>query len=247
MLKLQFVLLLATSFCFSQNTPITNTNIQTAVDLWVSDPNSSEFTDTNHTPYFGHISDWDTSSVTSMTGIFSYLSFFNEDIGSWDVSSVTNMAEMFEGSIAFNQDISSWDVSNVTDMSYMFYGCDFNQDISDWCVTNITSEPFFFIEDDSPLAESNKPVWGTCPKTPITDANFLTAINTCLTNNPEDGMCSDSEYGAMPDWDVSQVTDMIGAFKDNVTFNGDISSWDVSSVTTMYGMFDGCNCFQSRY
>ena len=243
MLKLQFVLLLATSFCFSQNTPITNTNIQTAVDLWVSDPNSSEFTDTNHTPYFGHISDWDTSSVTSMTGIFSYLSFFNEDIGSWDVSSVTNMAEMFEGSIAFNQDISSWDVSNVTDMSYMFYGCDFNQDISDWCVTNITSEPFLFIEDDSPLAESNKPVWGTCPKTPITDANFLTAINTCLTNNPEDGMCSDSEYGAMPDWDVSQVTDMIGAFKDNVTFNGDISSWDVSSVTTMYGMFEGSIAF----
>ena len=70
MLKLQFVLLLATSFCFSQNTAITNTNIQTAVQLWVSDPNSLEFTDTNHTPYFGHISDWDTSSVTSMTGIF---------------------------------------------------------------------------------------------------------------------------------------------------------------------------------
>ena len=44
--------------------------------------------------------------------------------------------------------------------------------------------------------------------TPITDANFQTAINTCLTTNPEDGMCSDSEYGAMPDWDVSQVTDM---------------------------------------
>ena len=41
---------------------------------------------------------------------------------------------------------------------------------------------------DSPLTESNKPVWGTCPNTPITDANFQTAINTCLTTNPEDGM-----------------------------------------------------------
>ena len=48
--------------------------------------------------------------------------------------------------------------------------------------------------------------------TPITDANFQTAINTCLATNPVDGMCSDSEYGAMPDWDVSQVTNMSNAF-----------------------------------
>ena len=213
MLKLQFVLLLATSFCFSQNTPITNTNIQTAVDLWVSDPNSSEFTDTNHTPYFGHISDWDTSSVTSMTGIFSYLSFFNEDIGSWDVSSVTNMAEMFEGSIAFNQDISSWDVSNVTDMSYMFYGCDFNQDISDWCVTNITSEPFLFIEDDSPLAESNKPVWGTCPSiTSIPDANFEQALIDYNLDSEIDGQVLTANINGITSIDLGglNISDLTG-------------------------------------
>ena len=29
-------------------------------------------------------------------------------------------------------------------------------------------------------------------QTPITDANFETAINTCLSTNPVDGMCSDS-------------------------------------------------------
>ena len=49
-------------------------------------------------------------------------------------------------------------------------------------------------------------------QTPITDANFQTAINTCLSTNPVDGMCSDSEYGAMPDWDVSQVTNMYSYF-----------------------------------
>ena len=37
-------------------------------------------------------------------------------------------------------------------------------------------------------------------QTPITDANFETAINTCLSTNPVYGMCSDSEYGAMPEW-----------------------------------------------
>jgi surface protein len=74
-------------------------------------------------------------------------------------------------------------------------------------------------------------------KTLITDANFQEAINTCLTTNPVDGLCSDSEYGAMSDWDVSQVTDMSEAFGEKYNFNGDISSWDVSSVTNMTGMF----------
>ena len=35
-------------------------------------------------------------------------------------------------------------------------------------------------------------------QTPITDANFQSAINNCLATNPVDGLCSDSEYGAMP-------------------------------------------------
>ena len=71
-------------------------------------------------------------------------------------------------------------------------------------------------------------------QTPITNDNFQEAINTCLTTNPVDGLCSDNEYGAMPDWDVSDVKDMSNAFEDKSNFNGDISSWDVSSVTNMY-------------
>ena len=74
-------------------------------------------------------------------------------------------------------------------------------------------------------------------QTPITDANFNQAIETCLSTNPIDGMCSDSEYGAMPDWDVSQVTNMSYAFNERFEFSGDISDWDVSSVTAMNYMF----------
>ena len=79
-------------------------------------------------------------------------------------------------------------------------------------------------------------------QTPITDANFQDAINTCLSTNPVDGMCSDSEYGAMPDWDVSNVTDM-SAFNFKGEFNGDISAWDVSQVTNMQAMFRGASSF----
>ncbi|MDZ7716289.1 MAG: BspA family leucine-rich repeat surface protein [Balneolaceae bacterium] len=63
----------------------------------------------------------------------------------------------------FNNDISSWDVSSVTNMEAMFLDASsFNQDISVWCVSNISSEPIDF-STGSPLTNSNKPVWGTCP------------------------------------------------------------------------------------
>jgi surface protein len=80
-------------------------------------------------------------------------------------------------------------------------------------------------------------------QTPITDSNIAQAIETCLSTNPINGMCSDSEYGAMPDWDVSQVTDMSSSFEDRNNFNGDISSWVVSGVTNMYWMFKNASTF----
>jgi surface protein len=80
-------------------------------------------------------------------------------------------------------------------------------------------------------------------QTSINDANFQQAINICLSTNPADGMCSDSEYGAMPDWDVSSVTAMRDAFNDRSSFNGDISNWDVSSATNMFGMFYKASAF----
>jgi len=39
------------------------------------------------------------------------------------------------------------------------------------------------------------------------------------------------------------VTDMKELFKNNSTFNENISSWDVSNVTTMEGMFEGASSF----
>jgi hypothetical protein len=49
---------------------------------------------------------------------------------------------------------------------------DFNQDISYWCVINIDLEPSSFSQN-SPLSESNKPVWGTCPTAGSEDENLL--------------------------------------------------------------------------
>ena len=80
-------------------------------------------------------------------------------------------------------------------------------------------------------------------QTPITNANFNQAITDCLSTNPVDGMCTSSQYGAMPNWDVSSVTDMSEAFFERYDFNADISNWDVSSVTDMSVMFPSAQTF----
>ena len=61
-------------------------------------------------------------------------------------------------------------VYNIHSMFVRAYS--FNQDISSWCVTNIDSEPSEF-SLNSPLTQSNKPIWGTCPTASINDQNQL--------------------------------------------------------------------------
>ncbi|MEM9425032.1 MAG: BspA family leucine-rich repeat surface protein, partial [Spirochaetota bacterium] len=76
---------------------------------------------------------WDVSSVTLMTEMFSRARAFNQNIGGWDVSKVLKMEGMFEGASKFNQNIGSWNVGSVTTMAAMFNGATaFNQDLSDW-------------------------------------------------------------------------------------------------------------------
>jgi len=74
-------------------------------------------------------------------------------------------------------------VSSVTNMNFMFNeASSFNQDISSWCVTNIVSEPSEF-SAESPLSESNKPVWGSCPTASIEDQ---TQLDISIYPNPTD-------------------------------------------------------------
>ena len=68
-----------------------------------------------------NIENLDTSYVTNMSGMFSYMeSLTILDLSHFDTSNVTNMSGMFGGSSLTTLDISHFDTSNVTDMSYMF-------------------------------------------------------------------------------------------------------------------------------
>jgi surface protein len=85
--------------------------------------------------------------------------------------------------------------------------------------------------------------------TPIPSASWHTFVAECLAEVGAEvtGECttwaSSNDYGTMPNWDTSQVTDMFHTFKSKSEFNADISAWDTSSVTSMYRMFGSASAF----
>jgi len=89
------------------------------------------------------------------------------------------------------------------------------------------------------------------PFTPIPDASWHAFVEACLSEAGAEvtGECtvwaSGNNYGTMPNWDTSLVTDMNGSdgtvlrgFGGKSTFNGDITEWDTSQVTDMQYMFN---------
>ncbi|HIF05358.1 MAG TPA: BspA family leucine-rich repeat surface protein, partial [Candidatus Poseidoniales archaeon] len=191
--------------------PQTTAELQTAVDLWVSD-NATALTT------YGEINTWDVSLITNMSSLFEDETTFNDDIDTWDVSSVTSMSKMFYGATSFNQDISSWDVSSVTNMYRMFYNTPFNQDINSWDVSSVTNMWAIFMSASSFNQDISS--WDVSSVTNIGAMFYQTPFNQDISS-----------------WDVISVTSMAYMFQGASSFNQDISSWDVSSVTNMADMF----------
>ena len=109
--------------------PANRNDLKSAINACLSVDN----TGLNCTKNGVHISNWDTSKVTSMYQMFHSASSFNGNISNWDTSKVTDMYRMFYGASSFNGDISNWDTSKVTDMRGMFSSASsLNRDISNW-------------------------------------------------------------------------------------------------------------------
>ena len=197
MKKLLLLLLIAPVLGFGQ-TPITDANFNQAIETclstnpidgmcsdseygamptWdVSNVTSMREAFDNRDDFNADISSWDVSNVGDMQRMFGWASSFNQPIGNWNVSNVSYMYWMFRGASSFNQPIGNWNVSNVTDMVSMFgWASSFNQNISSWCVSYFSSEPNDF-STDTPLIESYKPVWGTCPTASVDDQNQFDII-----------------------------------------------------------------------
>ena len=105
----------------------------------------------------------------------------------------------------------------------------FAQSLESWPETSVTTSTgsshnmfhgatAFHSRFSCPNGNHGPPVKCTCNSNncPLTDSLFLTQIQACLEASPVDGLCSDSlsKYGSLPDWDVSDVTNMSHAFRD---------------------------------
>lgn len=95
------------------------------------------------------LSNWDTSAVTDMSGLFSNCAALEDLSGlqNWNTSSVEDMSNMFNmydaggSSITNLSSLSKWNVSNVTNMNSMFYMCMNLSDasgINNWNIVNVT-------------------------------------------------------------------------------------------------------------
>ena len=96
------------------------------------------------------VSNWDTSNVTDMFGMFFNCNELTTlDVSNWDTSNVTNMNNMFSNCNSLTTlDVSNWDTSNVTDMSYMFYQCNdlVTLDVSNWDTSNVKNMSNMFYQ-----------------------------------------------------------------------------------------------------
>ena len=196
---------------------LTDSNFQTAVNLWFSNQAEANAT-------YGHISDWNTSAVTDMSGAFKHRTSFNEDIGGWDTSSVVSMYYMFDNASTFNQGIGSWDVSSVREMSGMFDDAvSFNQPIGDWNTSSVKYMSYTFTK----AASFNQSLadWD------VSSVKKMVGMfdRASLFNQP------------LGNWDVGNVENMKWVFSEARAFNQDISDWNVSSVSDFYDMFENSN------
>ena len=196
---------------------------------WMDEMDENDFLDSCVLPasassFNDGISAWDTSSVTTMKGMFHGASAFNQPLNDWRVDKVTNMNGMFWEAAAFDQPLSDWWVDKVTSMVGTFYNAlSFDQPIGDWRVDQVTDMSWIFREAKS----FNQPLndWRIDN---VTNMHRM-FHKASLFNQP---------LGA---WNVDKVKDMHGMFYKAKGFRQDLG-WFVNDDVNMKYAFKKSRC-----
>ncbi|AZB11306.1 BspA family leucine-rich repeat surface protein [Chryseobacterium sp. G0162] len=157
-------------------------------------------------------SNWNTSTITTMNGMFNRATLFNQNIGTWNTAKVTDFGNMFSYASAFNQNISTWNTSSGSNFYSMFQDAlAFNQPLNSWNTNNATNFSYMF----SNAKSFNQPLsnWNT---------SKVTSFQQMFTN----AVAFNQPIG---NWDVSKVNDPYGfmMFNGALLFNQDISAWNI--------------------
>ena len=202
-------------------------NVTDMKELFKDDPKTRPTKEFNE-----DISNWHTSNVSTMAGMFEGAAAFDKDISGWNTQNVKDMSSMFNFAAKFNFGNTgnklkgNWDTSNVIDMNNMFNGTHvFNQNINGWDMHNVQSTDFMFME----ALAFNQDIssWNTS-NISGTSGMFINAI---------------SFNRDISKWDTSNVTSMSGMFYQGSVFNQPINSWSTNKVTQMDLMFYGAEAF----
>ena len=193
------------------------------------------------------LSNWNTSKVTNMKYMFSYVgdvatTMNIRGISNFDTSKVIDMSHMFNNTgfsvQAFDLDLSNWDTSNVRTMESMFSNTGVRSsswnvgNIGDWDVSNVTNMSGMFLDaaDNSTSVSLDLSGWNTSN---VTDMSRMFYFY---------GYRSTEYYLNVSNWNTSKVTDMHDMFNragnSATTWSIDgLTSFDTSKVTNMNNMF----------
>ena len=121
--------------------------------------------------------------------------------------------------------LESFDMSNATTIESIFKNTNFNSntlDSSAWDTSGLTSLRNAF----NSLSISELTGMGSWDTSNVTDMSYAFFGTDCTVGE-----------AGIANWDTSSVTNMERMFRNNESFNNNISGWDVSAVTNMEEMF----------
>ena len=206
------------------------------------------------------VSNFDTSQVTNMRGMFFLCTGLQTlDVSNFDTSQVTDMNNMFAGCKALQTlDLSNFNTNQVTDMAGMFSSCDKIQtvNVSNFDTSQVTNMRGMFSHcwelqaldvtkfDTSQVTNMSSMFYGCSGLQTLDVSNFDTSQVTSMG-----GMfigCRGLQTLDVSNFDTSQVINMSSMFADCRGLQTlDITNFDTSQVTNMSNMFDGCSGLQT--
>ena len=157
-----------------------------------------------------------------------------------------HMREAFMSCTKFNARIGHWDLSaigsgvsaNKGEMTRTFQGCNNlpDQDLGAWDVSGVTLLWSTF-RSVSNFTGQGLSKWNTSSFTSLFEAFHSTKIVEDISDWDVSGVSLFSSMFANTDfnhpigkWDMTAMTNLIGMFAGNPTFDQDISSWDISGL-----------------
>lgn len=227
----------------------------------------------NASSFNQNVSNWNTSNVTSMEGMFGYASAFNNGCApgtptcpldpngaKWDTSKVTNFVAMFHGDLGlstssvFNQRVSNLNLSSATAMHYMFrQATAFNNGCATGTFTcPMSSTPTSwnpgkvtnFAHMFMDATSFNQSISGMDIGS-ATDLAKMFLGATSFNNGCVTGSTTCPMTQAT--WDTSKVVVANEMFQGASAFNQDVSTWDLRSLTTGYRLFWSTSLSMANY